>query len=65
MERYWQMKLKLQKQILLVNLAILAGLILQFFRGLPPFVLLTSGILLLLLANVIFFVRWQRLKNWP
>ena len=56
-------KMKLQNQILIVNAAILGGLVFEYFRGSPIFAIVVSGVFLLLLANVIFFVRLQRAKN--
>jgi hypothetical protein len=56
-------KMKLKNQMLLVNICILGGLILQYFRGLPVFAILVTGILLFSLVNVIFFFRVKRFKK--
>lgn len=56
-------KMKLKNQILLVNGAILAGLVFQYFRGYPVLPILITGILLMAMANLIFFVRVQKAKN--
>jgi ABC-type multidrug transport system permease subunit len=56
-------KMKLQNQIVLVNASILAGLVFGYFRGAPIFAIVVSGVVLLLLANVIFFIRVRKAKN--
>lgn len=56
-------KMKLRTQILLVNAGILAGLVWEYFRGTRILAILVTGVLLLLMANIIFLVRLQRPKN--
>jgi hypothetical protein len=58
-------KMKLKNQALIVNVAILAGLGFQYFRGAPILAILIAGILLLLIVNVIFFVRLRKSKSAP
>jgi hypothetical protein len=58
-------KMKLQNQILIVNVGILGGLVFEYFRGTPIGVLAVCGVFLLLLANVIFLVRLKKLKATP
>jgi ABC-type multidrug transport system permease subunit len=58
-------KMRLDRQILIVNTAILAGLGFQYFRGAPVFAIAISAVCLLLLVNVIFFVRVRRAKKAP
>jgi hypothetical protein len=56
-------KTKLKNQAFLVNVAILAALGLEYFRGVPIFAILIAGTLLLLTVNIIFFIRWKRPKK--
>jgi hypothetical protein len=56
-------KMKLQNQILIVNVAILAELAFEYFRGSPIISIVVTGVSLLLLANVIFLVRVQKAKK--
>jgi hypothetical protein len=56
-------KMNLQNQILVVNVGILGGLVFEYFRGTPIGILAGSGIVLLLLANIIFFIRLKKLKT--
>jgi hypothetical protein len=56
-------KMKLKNQIVLVNVAILAGFIFQHFRGLTTLAIVITGVPLLALANLIFLVRLRREKN--
>jgi hypothetical protein len=49
--------MKLKNQILLVNICFLAGLAFEYFQGTPVLVILIAGILCLLTANIIFFIR--------
>jgi uncharacterized membrane protein len=58
-------KMKLENQALIVNVAIFAGLGFEYFRGTPIVAILAAGILLLLIANIIFFVRLRRAKKAP
>ena len=51
------MKLKLRIQISIVNALILAGLAYKYFSGSPLRAIVITGILLLAMANLIFFVR--------
>ncbi len=53
------MKMKLQNQILVVNISILAGLGFEYFRGAQVVAIAISAVLLLILVNVIFLVRMQ------
>ncbi len=55
--------MKLENQIVIVNVAILAGLGFEYFRGAPVVAIAISAVLLLLLVNVIFLVRVQRAKK--
>ena len=55
--------MRLRNQIVILNLGILAGLTVEYFRNVPMTILVGCGIFLLLLANVIFFFRWQKLKK--
>ena len=52
--------MKLINQALIVNVAILAALVFEYFRGAPILVIAVSAIALLLMVNVIFFVRARR-----
>jgi hypothetical protein len=52
-----------RNQIVLVNLGILAELAVEYFRNVPTTVLAGCGIFFLLLANLIFFFRWQKLRK--
>jgi len=56
-------KMPLQNQIFLVNAAVLAGLVFEYFQGAPIGIIVGCGVLLLLLANGIFFIRIRRLKS--
>ncbi len=53
----------LKNQFLLVNICIVAGLILEYYRGAPILAILITGIFLLLLVNIIFFIRFKRTKR--
>jgi hypothetical protein len=55
--------MKLQNQILIVNVAIVAELAFEYFRGSPTFSIIVTGASLLLLANVIFVVRVRKAKK--
>jgi hypothetical protein len=55
--------MKLQNQILIVNVAIVAELAFEYFRGSPILSIVVTGVSLLLLANVIFLVRVQKAKK--
>lgn len=55
--------MKLRSQVLLVNGAILAGLIYKYCTGSPFKVVVLSGILLFSMANLIFVFRVQRSKS--
>jgi hypothetical protein len=56
------MKLKRHSQILIFNVGILGGIAIVYLRGSPIASIVISGIFLLMLVNVIFFVlaRWAR-----
>ena len=56
-------KIKLKNQIVLVNVAILAGLIYQYFRGVPVLLLVIIGLLCFASVNLIFLVRAQKAKT--
>jgi hypothetical protein len=58
-------KIKLEYQALLVNVAIVAGLGLEYFRGAPILAILIAGTLLLLTVNIIFLIRWKKPKKVP
>jgi hypothetical protein len=58
-------KMKLKDQALLVNVAILAGLTFEYFRGAPVPAILVAGALLLLTVNIIFLIRSRRAKRTP
>jgi hypothetical protein len=58
-------KMKLENQAVLVNVCIVAGLAFEYFRGAPILAILIAGVLLLLVVNVIFFVRFRRAKRTP
>jgi hypothetical protein len=52
--------MKIWNQIVIVNVCILVGLVYEYFKGAPVLPVFTAGIVLLILANVIFFVRlWK------
>jgi len=57
------MKMKLKNQIVLVNACILIGLVFEYFRDTPLFIVVGVGIFLFLLVNVIFWDRLRRSKN--
>jgi len=57
------MKMKLRDQILLVNIAILAGLVFEYFRGSLIVPVVIAGVVLLAAANATFFIRLQRAKK--
>jgi hypothetical protein len=54
-----------KKQVVLVNLSIASGLLLMFFLGRGLLAITIAGVLLFVLANVIFAIRSQeqRRKN--
>ncbi len=54
------MKIKLLNRILIVYAAVLAGLVLEYFRGAPITSLVIIGVFLLMLVNIFFFVRARR-----
>jgi hypothetical protein len=58
-------KMKLKNQILIVNAAVLAGLVFEYFRGVTIDILVLTAVFLLLLANIIFFIRLRKLKTTP
>jgi hypothetical protein len=51
---------KLQNQIIIVNVGILGGLIYQYYRGASLPVIAAVGIALYLLVNTIFFFRLKK-----
>ena len=55
--------MELKNQILFVNVCIPAGLVFEYFRGAPMLSIVIAAIFLLLLVNVIFYVRLQRTKK--
>ncbi len=62
----WEMakrKLSLSNQILLVNVAVIAGLVFQYFRGAPMAILAMSAVILLALVNLIFLFRIRKAKS--
>jgi hypothetical protein len=54
---------KQRNQIVLANVCILAGIAFQYFRGFPLLHLAITGILILAVVNLIFFVRAQKMKK--
>jgi hypothetical protein len=55
--------MKLRNQIMLVNGCILIGLVFEYFRDTPLFIVVGVGIFLFLLVDVIFWVRLRKSKN--
>lgn len=55
--------MKLRIQIVLVNAVILAGLVFEYFRGAALHHVLLTGILLLAMINLMFFIRSQEKKS--
>jgi hypothetical protein len=58
-------KMKIETRLLIVNLAIIAALGFEYFRKVPILAILIAGILVLLVANIIFFVRLRKTKKAP
>lgn len=56
-------KMKLRTQVVLVNACIVAGLLWQYLRGARTLAVVLTGIPLLVMVNIIFFVRMERPKN--
>jgi hypothetical protein len=50
-------KMPERTKALIVNLAIVAGLIWSYFRGYPLNIILISGLLLLIFANVLLYLK--------
>ncbi len=57
------MKIKLRAQIVIVNAAIVAGLVFEYFRGSPLSSIVVTGVLLLVMVNLTFFIRRQRITK--
>lgn len=47
----------------IVNVSIMAGLVLCYFKGYPPKIIFGCGIFLLLLANVLMYFRRRQNSN--
>jgi len=58
-------KMKIEKQRLIVDVGIPCALAFEYFRGVPIGILAGCGIVLLLLAKIIFFIRLRKLKTKP
>ena len=56
-------KMQFRNQVLLVNICIFAGLIFQYFRGMPILIVVGCGVFLLLMVNIIFLVRAKRVNK--
>jgi hypothetical protein len=52
--------MKIRNQIVIVNVCILAGLVYEYFKGAPVLAVFAAGMLLLILTNVIFFIRLRK-----
>ncbi|MGH9604066.1 MAG: hypothetical protein ACRD3N_00045 [Terracidiphilus sp.] len=57
------MKMKLQTQMLIANLAILAGLAFGYFRGSPMLATAFTGVFLLATVNFIFLILFLKAKK--
>lgn len=44
----------------IVNISIVAGLVLCYFRGYPPKIIFGCGVVLLLLANVLMYLKHRQ-----
>lgn len=53
----------LGRQFLLVNGSILAGLLFERFWGATPLSIAAAGVVVLLLANTILFVRFRKSRK--
>ena len=47
----------------IVNVSIVAGLLLCYFRGYPPKIIFGCGIFFLLLANVLMYLKRRQISN--
>jgi hypothetical protein len=56
-------KMPERTKAIVVNVSIVAGLLLCYFRGYPPKVILLSGLFLLVLANVLMHLKRRRISN--
>jgi hypothetical protein len=56
-------KMGLRNQVLIVNIGILGGLVLEYYQGAPILPLGVAGVVVALLANGIFCFRWRRSLN--
>ncbi|MDE3201879.1 MAG: hypothetical protein KGN79_13270 [Acidobacteriota bacterium] len=56
-------KMSLPNRILLINVAVIAGLVYQYFRGAPMIALVVSAVILLTLVNLIFLFQIRKAKS--
>ena len=47
----------------IVNVSIMAGLVLCYFKGCPPKIIFGCGIVLILLANVLMYLKRRQNSN--
>jgi len=47
----------------ILNVSIMAGLLLCYFRGYPPKIICGCGISLLILANFLMYLKRRRISN--
>jgi hypothetical protein len=52
-----------ETKAVIVNVSIVAGLLLCYFRGYPPKAILLSGLFLLALANVLMYLKRRRISK--
>jgi hypothetical protein len=57
------MKIKLRDQIVVANAVVLAGLVFEYFRGSSLRSIVVTGVLLLAMVNLTFFIRAQEKKS--
>jgi hypothetical protein len=53
-------KITERNRVILINVAVLVGLLWSYFRGDPPLIVLFSGIFLLAFANILMYVKRRR-----
>lgn len=53
----------LRTRIMILNVSILTGLVLEYFRNAPLIVIVVSGVAILLLVNTIFVIVWRRVNK--
>jgi hypothetical protein len=56
-------RMSLPNQLLIVNGAIIAGLVFEYIRGAPVSAIVIAGIFLLAMVNSIFWLRIRRAKK--